>query len=539
MDCWHFVETTSTGQPILRENEKDILIDHKTGLYHEKSRILNRQLGRIFLTTQRIIYIDELKPTTHSLYLELDDLESIEYSSRFLKRNARLIIFLKDPERIDSNNVTNGSKIAGDGTTVWACSICMFTNETNGRFTEKTISSPICENCGIPADYEMTKSTINYSNSNDSHDSTSKGKQRRKNHDNICPSCTFINHSQIKNCEICGTRLPNAKIRPNSKDSAFKDSRFIIELEDKNQREKSNKKVGTSFVQISFRKSDGLLFTEATRKAIDDLVRKQTVHLFNKNVESVNGLNVNNSDSKDLPFLKTKLSKVGITSLENSREVQLLNNDILFNNALTDLNKLMSLGNDIERLYKNYRKNKNGEDKPKQLLMIDREKFLNKSLFLDEIAREIYGFAISEFKNDRSKEYSIMVTLVDLYAMYNKSMRIGVGFISPIEMKEACQRFEQLGLTDLKLTRINGRVLCLSSDDSFKYIRNRILDLIITKPGCDLLQISQTLSEGSATNSWTIGIITEILQNCTDEGDLVIDKQLSGIYYYHNVIWAC
>lgn len=49
MEYWHYVETTESGQPLLRESEKDILIDHNVGLYQGKERIRNRQNGRIFL----------------------------------------------------------------------------------------------------------------------------------------------------------------------------------------------------------------------------------------------------------------------------------------------------------------------------------------------------------------------------------------------------------------------------------------------------------------------------------------------------------
>nr|2CAY_A Chain A, VACUOLAR PROTEIN SORTING PROTEIN 36 [Saccharomyces cerevisiae]2CAY_B Chain B, VACUOLAR PROTEIN SORTING PROTEIN 36 [Saccharomyces cerevisiae] len=97
MEYWHYVETTSSGQPLLREGEKDIFIDQSVGLYHGKSKILQRQRGRIFLTSQRIIYIDDAKPTQNSLGLELDDLAYVNYSSGFLTRSPRLILFFKDP----------------------------------------------------------------------------------------------------------------------------------------------------------------------------------------------------------------------------------------------------------------------------------------------------------------------------------------------------------------------------------------------------------------------------------------------------------
>lgn len=209
----------------------------------------------------------------------------------------------------------------------------------------------------------------------------------------------------------------------------------------------------------------------------------------------------------------------------------------------------MSLATSIERLYKNSNitmktKTLNLQDEstvnePKTrrpLLILDREKFLNKELFLDEIAREIYEFTLSEFKDLNSDTNYMIITLVDLYAMYNKSMRIGTGLISPMEMREACERFEHLGLNELKLVKVNKRILCVTSE-KFDVVKEKLVDLIGDNPGSDLLRLTQILSSNNSKSNWTLGILMEVLQNCVDEGDLLIDKQLSGIYYYKNSYW--
>ena len=114
-------------------------------------------------------------------------------------------------------------------------------------------------------------------------------------------------------------------------------------------------------MQLSFRKSDGVLFSQATERALENILSEKNKYIFNQNVVSVNGIEITKEANahdynNDMPFIETKLSRIGIASLEKTRENQLLNNDILFNNALTDLNKLMSLATSIERLYKNSNK---------------------------------------------------------------------------------------------------------------------------------------------------------------------------------------
>ncbi|QID86966.1 Vacuolar protein-sorting-associated protein 36 [Saccharomyces pastorianus] len=569
MEYWHYVETTSSGQPLLRENETDIFIDQSVGLYHGKSKILQRQRGRVFLTSQRVIYIDDSKPTQNSLGLELDDLAHVDYSSGFLTRSPRLILFFKDSSSKDALE-KRADAMCSNVVSTWVCPICMVSNETRGEFAKDTLPLPICVNCGVPADYELTRSSINSSNTTNTTSSDQSGSDSDK---NVCSACTFVNHPQIGNCEICGHRLPNAsKVRSKlNKLRSFHDSRIHIELEKHSlSKSKSSHSASsaapssssstatpTEFVQLSFRKSDGVLFSQATEKALEGILHEKNKHIFNQNVVSVNGIDVTETANghdcdNDVLFVETKLSRIGIASLEKSRENQLLNNDILFNNALTDLNKLMSLATSIERLYKNSNiamkktttnfqdESTINEPKAKRpLLILDRDKFLNKELFLDEIAREIYEFTLSEFKdsnNDNNNTNYMIVTLVDLYAMYNKSMRIGTGLISPMEMKEACERFEHLGLNELRLVKVNKRILCLTSE-KFDVVKEKLVDLINENPGSDLLKLTQILSSNNSQSNWTLGILMEVLQSCVDEGDLLIDKQLSGIYYYKNSYW--
>ncbi|CCD27156.1 ESCRT-II subunit protein VPS36 NDAI_0J02640 [Naumovozyma dairenensis CBS 421] len=571
MQCWKFMTTTSSGQPILRENEKDILMDQSVGLYHGKLKITNRQSGRIYLTSQRIIYIDDLSPTKLSLSLELDDIKKIDYSSSFLRRSAKMIIFITKNNNNNDNTaqddtMTNLEEITS---TTWVCPFCMVTNES--IYKDLSSEIPTCENCGITPDFQMIKSSINISSQ------VFNTKENSKKNENVCPACTFINHPQIGICEICGTRLSNSskiRLKANKKFKSLEDSRLQLKLEKHSNSDedinKNTEALNVEFVQLSFRKSDGLLFFEASEKALrnfkinnidttnsNDNKRKQ---IFNQNLASINGIKVkgDNDIDNELPFLETNLKKIGITSLEKSRENQLLNNNILFNNALSDLNSLMNLATKIERLYRNKNISENNQKSLPAIpsLIIDRDKFYNKDLFLDEIAREIYDFAISEFTTSRnpssknsSKSKHIIITLVDLYAMYNKSMRIGIGLISPLEMKEACQRFGKLGLNELKLTTINKRVLCLSTSNSFDYLKEEILRILTDNPGCDLLGLTNLInnntnsvnntntSTDTTANAWTMGVITETLQNCVNEGDLLIDEQISGIHYYGNIYW--
>lgn len=549
MSYFHKVETKSSGRPLLSQGEHDIVISDSVGLYELKERIANKQNGRVFLTNKRIIYVDNVSPIEESVALHLDEIQSVEYQPGFLKRSSRLIIFLASANATSNNNQTigprgtssqNNTKDNDKFSTTWVCPICQAENISKGKLTSDGNHMPICDNCGVPMDFSMAKDSIKYIQTDKKKkmsDDTAETKRI------TCPACTFLNHPSMSVCEICGTKLPR------DKRAKSPSKKRIISM------------IRPEYIQISFRKSDGSLFAQATTKEINEWKK---IGIFNQNVASINGIDVkpqeeviniiqnSNSNPND-----TKIEFMGINGLERYRETQLMNNDILFNSALQDLNKLMSLAESIEKLYKIKDKNLNLNQHMNKLdlnqhsqsnLIIDRDKFLNQDLFLDEIAREIYDYAMLEFK-DNEINNNVLIPLIDFYAMYNKAMRIGTGLISPQELKDACQRFPKLGLNDLKLIKLNKRILCLASSNSFDFIQKEIINILTEDSGLDVLKITQILNEiandtkrtGSDATvkrqnaTWTVSIIGEILQSCIDNGILVIDEQISGIYYFKNI----
>ncbi|CCK69062.1 ESCRT-II subunit protein VPS36 KNAG_0B06340 [Huiozyma naganishii CBS 8797] len=510
MDLWYDVATNNSGRPLLRGGEQVVLIQDAVGLYDGKERVEGRQSGRVFLTQQRFVYVDDLNPTGNSVALDLENVASLEYSSGFLKRSPRLVVFVRDGgTRPPGEDITSAGFL-----TQWVCPICAEKNSTEGKFCDGDSSvQPVCFNCGVPADYELARDSIKYIETNKSTDPTDRDTV-------VCQSCTFINHKLMKFCEMCGGRLPPRK--------SHRSKKLFLKT--------GSLKETPQFFQLSFRKSDGSLFAKAAEKTLNDARQKD---IFNQNVAEIDGAAVNPTvKEEELVKKLDKMDLMGINGLEKFRENQLLNNDILFTNALQDLNKLMSLANSIERLYKRESNNSGSSTTAHPYLVVDREKFFTKDSFLDEIAREVYEFAMSEFK-DNEIDRNVIVTLVDFYAMYNKSVRIGTGLISPQELRDACQRFPKLGLHDLKLLKVNKRVLCLTSVNSLKFVEERVMEIVQGQPGSDSLKITQVLNEQAKTdNSWAIGIIDEILSSCINNGKLVLDEQMSGMLYYSNTFWS-
>lgn len=383
-------------------------------------------------------------------------------------------------------------------------------NESTGYPSSDGTSLIPCENCGITPDFDMIENSI-----------TAVVDTSAQPASIACSACTYLNPIALRNCEMCGNRLP-------VKEGALEmpsppDKRVKIELESNDGLSEDSR----IFVQLSFRMSDGVLFSQTISELLVTQERAKVEKVYNKGAKLLNGSDIKPSNFNKIFDSDSKLNRVGISSLEKSQENKLIHNDIMLNNALSDLSSLMALASDIERLYNNM--DKPEQQKASPILTVDREKFLTKELFIEEISRELHGFIMTEFQEQKQKEGVILITLVDIYALYNKAMRIGSGLVSPQELREACEKFEKIGLTDLQLTRINGRVLCVSSGDSFGFIKQKILDITATAPGADLLQLSKTLNDSYA-NSWTVGIIMEALNNCVNEGKLAFDRRASYGY---------
>ena len=551
MEYWHAIETTTSGRPILRERETDILVDYSVGVYDGKSRVQDKQDGRVFLTSQRIIYVDSKLPTTGSVALELDSIQSVEYSSSFLKRSPRIVLFLR--EALTSSVLGDHGRVKGQPrkdriVSNWVCPICAYQNQTKSDISvdNNNDNNLVCQNCGIPTSYEQVKGSLTYTKLPKTEVNTDKDTRGP----NACPACTFINHPDMTNCELCGTALPNSRALRSqrslvSSTGLKQQQHSLISSSNSSSSTKVNHHGKRLFVQLSFRKSDGTLFLQALRDTLDKRSKRTHENPIDRGMHPLADQNGLEDKVQQKLVQESKLDLVGISGLEKSRENQLLNNDILFNSALSDMDTLISFAKRIEKLYQQEqlkmaqdRRTSSNETK-NTLSIVDRDKFLSRDAFLDEIARDIYEYATNEFNDTTGDEGSggVMITLIDLYAMYNKAMRIDTGFISPQEMRDACERFEKLGLFNLKLMKVNDRVLCLSSVHALRFISMKLAHILEEEPGSDILRISQRLNEQSKRHNWTMGALVEVLQYCVDQGDLVIDEQLSGVYYYINTYW--
>ena len=562
----HYMETTVAGQPVLRELEKDIFVCKKVGLSLGRHKIWNKQCGRLYLTTQRLIYIDDKNFKKESCFIDFNDVLKFEFSSGFWKSSPKVIVYFKDETISDHNKQANGAGKDSDQlkSISWNCPICMINNESA---IVKENESFVCVNCGIPCSYQEVMNEVNVLSGSAavglSESSTLNAEPEvNSNATNECPRCTFINHIDVKTCEICGSKLPNSSVT-NSSFQSIKASRKKITMPLFEQMfdprvdvqiNSEHKDSVDKMILISLRdkhQSPEDFYQLVTNALVEHNLYwnqdKFNQNCISKDKSELGSWTKNNEQEPVSKFSSVNIErdskKFGLSGLEEIHETKLVQSDIIMGSALKDLGQLISMSEDIVTLYKTtseYDPSTNNNNKKiykPASLVVDRGRFQDKSLFLSEMSREVFEFVMNLSARN---EHSLMINLIDLYAMYNKTIRVGCGYISPIEFKESCEYFEKLGLSNnLHIMQINNNnIQYLTTKESLQKFEKSLLALIKDQPGLDLYFLNKYLQEIDNSKTWSIGIINELLRMQIKEGQVLIDQDISGQRFYLNECWT-
>lgn len=530
LSYWHSVELSAGDRPTLRETEIDILVEDSVGLYQGKSKILKRQNGRLYLTSQRLIYIDNVLPRELSLSLELSDFKKIDYTSKFLKSSPKITIFFKSIKPSLDNNPRN--KPSTTRTTTWICPICTFSNDVNLTTNYSNPQSlPACQTCGVKADSELIKSVIETAKSMKGPTFTTTSQTKPKQIE--CSACTFLNHASMRNCEICGSSLPmNAVNELTSDVQDIFDDRIKIETEV----DDGLSDVRTPFIKISFHKGGDETFFERLQQTMEKLKWDTLVKRGNVNI---NGRQQN--DNSPSPPLSNSSMSVGLNKLAQMSADQTRQNEEIINSSLDDLQTLLAKAHEIQSLIESFKRLQTGDSTSQakivptinqvtQEVLTDPSKERQKRLYLQEISRQISEFLTN---GTLDKEGGI-ITLMDLYALYNRG-RVGFNLISPEQLYEACTYFSFLKLP-LTLKKIN-KVLVVQDakfQDTTQLVEEvqRFIEVYgqLDKFAFKFVQILKV----SEFFNWSLSIAEEILKVCVDTGAVCVDQQVTGKNYYLN-----
>lgn len=89
---WESIDVTSSRRPLLLPGESSVYVQDGVGLYSGKHKVYAYQNGVIYLTEQRICYVDSAQPTIRSVALDLQYVDKIEHQVRTSVQTSRLAL---------------------------------------------------------------------------------------------------------------------------------------------------------------------------------------------------------------------------------------------------------------------------------------------------------------------------------------------------------------------------------------------------------------------------------------------------------------
>lgn len=596
---------------MLEADEHDIYVRDGVGIYQGKSKILNRQDGRIYLTNKRIIYFDN-KINSNSCCLYLVDVSHAEPIARFLRSSPKVKLYLKNgalgaegnvgatPATNNNDSSTSSpspppplsatpsssslvlSLVSSKPTKVtWTCQICSYNNAD--YFTASQLDTGAvrlkCASCGIPPSINYVKRFLTAAPIKPAIESTVAPASVAENNSSLipqpksktteCPRCTFLNHSSLNTCEICGSPLPLLKgetITTSDNKSALPSTATTsnsvkIELEDGTEAYTNNR----AYIKVSFRKGGGEVeFNNFVNTAIEDIKWDE---LTKRGGVNENAVKVN----QQRPIVSTgKAVRAGISGLEVKNELTRKTNEIVLQDSLYDLDLLMFKFEDIMKISESF--------KPllkQNSLAISHRRFSTNSIIPElNTSRKsnIFHQELSRHLSEYLDSYELvkqtsMITTQDLFANYNRYLTMSQGFgtdlISATDFNRAISMFEILHLPILlkKYERSGLLVVVRRSEglhDNFialvrqfltlhqqlptlNFIEEEIADeedltgtlMFVTSKharGCNINEISEEFS-------WSYNITIEEMERCIQSGTVVLDQHISGTFYFVNDVW--
>lgn len=158
------LDITSSKRPVLQKDELITQTQHQVGLYLGNDKVLDFENGLLYITSHRILWINEQRAS--GIQIRLEQVITADSQNGFLYSSPKIILNLKHVMHDSSSPVDRPKQLK------WTCDICTHVNQEAGNCTE----------CGSIMTV-IQKQLI------------------------TCPTCTFINAANQTKCEICSSLL--------------------------------------------------------------------------------------------------------------------------------------------------------------------------------------------------------------------------------------------------------------------------------------------------------------------------------------------
>ncbi|KAI8801490.1 EAP30/Vps36 family-domain-containing protein [Cladochytrium replicatum] len=456
--------------PVPLEDEIIHFTQNDVGIYKGAERLNDYDNGTAYITSHRIIWIDAIDPKSKSWVIELARVELFTSTAGYLKRSAKLELKIR-PE-IPIND------------------------------------SPKVEQ----TDLSRTKNVSN----------------------NVCAVCTFINHPDLLECEMCGSSLAeDVKVVHPAETSATSpapgsSSASYLSYVTSAIGLGATKEIGDNVYKLSFRRGGCDTFTKSLKMALDAKLWK---------VKKKNQGGPSAPSGTSTPTISSGLGGIAtiMQSVQQSKQAM----DVNLTEAFRDLDALMTKASEMVKLAESISAKLAGagsgasgasssEMRAFQGYLVELgisnpvTKQSAGDLFSQELARQL-----SEFLDKALSRTGGMMGLTDLYCLFNRAR--GVELISPEDLHRSCSMFDQLGLPFRLREFESGLLVVHSIRFSDEASAQKVRDFVVKNA-------KVTAFEFARAEDIPVVLASEYLLIAEKRGLVCRDESLEGLVFYDNLI---
>ncbi|KAK7206644.1 putative vacuolar protein sorting protein [Myxozyma melibiosi] len=572
MRFWTPIDLTSARRPYLLPNEVVILVQDGVGLYEGRYKVDAFQNGRLYLTTHRACYVDNSKPVNHSVAVDLARVTRIQFSPGLLRSSPKISLFLV-PQALRLSTLSaaeNGSQTLpapspvsattasgapdANANASWICPICSFSNAI--KFADLDKTPPPCLTCGIsPAAAVLAAAKIDFMERQQQRGSTPPVQRAGEVEIDTgfpCPRCTFVNHPSLVQCEICGADLVSRNLPPALANHGTLKEDITAFSRSPTPGVGSDEEI--TFVKISFRTGGEKTFLEKLKVVIRERAWEQhhrhhphlASHLPDAEDDDTHHHHLDNDGAHETHVQHHHIPRLGIHGLETMNAKQRHHTSELMD-SLSDLNTLMSKAQEMVALAESLARRLSsapGVSPEARKALLESSTALSLSspvvvremagsqdeTFYDELARQVAEF----LDNGVLVREGGIVTLVDLYALYNRAR--GISLISPKDFYKACSGFERLKLPFRMRKFRSGVIVVQEAYYTESKVKRMLLEWMRQMGEEHTAQIGVTTQDVNQRFGWSVMVAQEELEAAERSGQLCRDASAEGTRFYINLI---
>ncbi|TFK97587.1 vacuolar protein sorting-associated protein 36 [Pterulicium gracile] len=227
-NCTRSVDGTIPVQALIYDDERILGSQDEVGIYDGAVKAPDHQAGTAYITSHRLFYIDKVNQRKRSFCVDLSLVGQTDYYAGLFTSSAKITLHLSPPKPIGIDAGEAGPSSVDPFSQSWTCEVCDYRNPPGLSPT----AAKKCGLCGVPREAvpaplasmsELSTSLPSASPPNllmsQPQDAAAAASDNGPD-SNACPTCTFLNHPSLRECEMCSTPLPAKKTGAKSMKSA-------------------------------------------------------------------------------------------------------------------------------------------------------------------------------------------------------------------------------------------------------------------------------------------------------------------------------